>query len=401
MKRRHALQLGFAALLGAAGPRARLFAAPADGPRFLLVFLRGGYDSTNLLIPYSSDFYYESRPNIAVPRPDPASATGALALNADWALAPAVRETIGALYLRRQAAFIPFAGTDDLSRSHFETQDSIELGQPPGAARNYRSGFLGRLAQTLGGSAPDADPIAFTDALPLAFEGASTVPNLSLKNVGKPPFDERQARILSDMYAGHHLEPAVRDGLDLRQEVARKIAQEMLAADRSAVNTRGFELEAERMARLMREKYRVGFVDVGGWDTHVGEGAAQGPLAGNLASLGRGLQVFSQTLGSEWNNTVVVVLSEFGRTFRENGNRGTDHGHGSVYWVLGGSVRGGTVAGEQRPVNRASLLQDRDFPVLNDYRAVLGGLFRTLWGLSSAQSDAVFPTVRPLDLKLV
>ncbi|MGD0503383.1 MAG: DUF1501 domain-containing protein [Steroidobacteraceae bacterium] len=401
MKRRHALQWGFAALLGAASGPARLFAAPASGPRFLLVFLRGGYDSTNFLIPYSSDFYYESRPNIAIARPDSASTTGALALNADWALAPAVRETIGALYLQRQAAFIPFAGTDDLSRSHFETQDSIELGQPSASARNYRSGFLGRLAQTLGGTAPEPDPIAFTDALPLAFEGASTVPNLSLKNIGKPPFDERQARILNDMYAGHHLETAVRDGLDLRQEVAQKIAQEMLSASRSAVNTKGFELEAERMARLMRDKYRVGFVDVGGWDTHVGEGASQGPLAANLASLGRGLQVFAQTLGTEWNNTVVVVVSEFGRTFRENGNRGTDHGHGSVYWVLGGSVRGGTVAGEQRPVNRANLLQDRDFPVLNDYRAVLGGLFRSMWGLSAVQCDAVFAQVRPLDLKLV
>jgi uncharacterized protein (DUF1501 family) len=401
MKRRHALKLGCAALLGAAGGAARVFAAPVSGPRFLLVFLRGGYDSTNLLIPYSSGFYYESRPNIAIPRPDSASSTGALALNADWALAPAVRETVGALYEQRQAAFIPFAGTDDLSRSHFETQDSIELGQPSGAARNYRSGFLGRLAAALAGTAPEADPIAFTDALPLAFEGTATVPNLSLKNVGKPPFDERQAGILSGMYAGHHLETAVRDGLDLRQQVAQKIAEEMVAANRSAVNTKGFELEAERMARLMRDKYRLGFVDVGGWDTHVGEGAGQGPLAGNLASLGRGLSVFAQTLGDEWNNTVVVVLSEFGRTFRENGNRGTDHGHGTVYWVLGGSVRGGTVAGEQLAVNRSNLLQDRDFPVLNDYRAILGGLFRSLWGLSAAQCASVFPQSPPLDLKLV
>jgi uncharacterized protein (DUF1501 family) len=401
MKRRHALKLGCAALLGTAGGAARVFAAPVSGPRFLLVFLRGGYDSTNLLIPYSSGFYYESRPNIAIPRPDSASSTGALALNADWALAPAVRETIGALYEQRQAAFIPFAGTDDLSRSHFETQDSIELGQPSGAARNYRSGFLGRLAAALAGTAPEADPIAFTDALPLAFEGTATVPNLSLKNVGKPPFDERQAGILSGMYAGHHLETAVRDGLDLRQEVAQKIAEEMVAANRSAVNTKGFELEAERMARLMRDKYRLGFVDVGGWDTHVGEGAGQGPLAGNLASLGRGLSVFAQTLGDEWNNTVVVVLSEFGRTFRENGNLGTDHGHGTVYWVLGGSVRGGTVAGEQLAVNRGNLLQDRDFPVLNDYRAILGGLFRSLWGLSAAQCASVFPQSPLLDLKLV
>jgi uncharacterized protein (DUF1501 family) len=400
MKRRHLLKLGGAALLSA-GVRGRLFAAPTAGPRFLLVFLRGGYDSTNLLVPYSSSFYYEARPNIAIARPDAASSTSALALNADWALAPAVRDTIGAMYQQRQVAFIPFAGTDDLSRSHFETQDSIELGQTVNGARNFRSGFLGRLSDTLLGSSNGMLPIAFTDALPLAFEGSSTVPNLSLKNVGKPPFDERQAHILSDMYAGHHLETAVKDGLELRQEVATKMADEMTAANRGAINTKGFELEAERMGRLMRDKYRIGFIDIGGWDTHVGEGAAQGTLANNLANLGRGLQVFSQTLGAEWNNTVVVVLSEFGRTFRENGNRGTDHGHGTVYWVLGGAINGGAIAGEQQAVNRSTLLQDRDFPVLNDYRAILGGLYRSLWGLSADQCAGIFPQAAPLDLRLV
>jgi uncharacterized protein (DUF1501 family) len=400
MKRRQVLGLGCAAL-ASAGIAGRLFAAPAGGPRFLLVFLRGGYDSTNLLVPYSSGFYYESRPNIAIPKPDPSLSTGALALDADWALAPAVRDTIGPLYRQRQAAFIPFAGTEDMTRSHFETQDSIELGQPVSSSRNYRSGFLGRLSEALTGSAADAAPIAFTDALPLAFEGASTVPNLSLKNVGKPPFDERQAKILGDMYANHHLETAVREGLDLRQEVAQKFAEEMSAANRNAITPKGFELEAERMGRLMRDKYRIGFIDVGGWDTHVGEGAAQGTLANNLAGLGRGLQVFSQTLGAEWNNTVVVVLSEFGRTFRENGNRGTDHGHGTVYWVLGGGINGGSIVGEQKAVARGMLLQDRDFPVLNDYRAVLGGLFRTLWGLSPDQCGRVFPGIAPRDLKLV
>ena len=400
MERREALRLGCAALMSG-GLTGRLFAAPQSGPRFLLVFLRGGYDALNLLVPYSSGFYYESRPNIAIARPDATSNSGALALNADWALAPAVRDTIGAMYLERQVAFIPFAGTDDLSRSHFETQDSIELGQPAGGVRDYRSGFLGRLSQTLLGTSASASPISFTDALPLAFEGAATVPNLSLKNLGKAPFDERQARILSEMYADHHLESVVRDGLDLRQEVAQKMADEMGASGRSAINSKGFELEAERMGRLMRDKYRLGFIDIGGWDTHVGEGSAQGTLAGNLAGLGRGLQVFSQTLGDEWSNTVVVVISEFGRTFRENGNRGTDHGHGSVYWVLGGAINGGSVAGEQRSLSRATLFQDRDLPVLNDYRAVLGGLFRRLWGLSPERSERVFAQAAPRDLKLV
>jgi uncharacterized protein (DUF1501 family) len=400
LNRRRLLQLGGAALLDA-GISGRLFAAPSSGSRFLLVFLRGGYDSTNFLIPYSSSFYYEARPNLAIAKPDPASNTGALALDADWALAPAVRESIGPMYLHRQVAFVPFAGTEDLSRSHFETQDSIELGQPPAGSRNYRSGFLGRLSEVLTGAAHSTSSIAFTDALPLAFQGSAMVPNLSLKNVGKPPFDERQARILSDMYGGHHLEAAVSNGLELRQEVAQEMAEEMNAANRNAITTKGFELEAERMGRLMREKYRIGFIDIGGWDTHVGEGAASGPLASNLASVGRGLQAFSSSLGSEWNNTVVVVLSEFGRTFRENGNRGTDHGHGTVYWVLGGSISGGAIVGEQRRVVQNALFQDRDYPVLNDYRSVLGGLFRTLWGLSPDQSSRIFPQSSLLDLKLV
>jgi uncharacterized protein (DUF1501 family) len=400
MNRRRLLKLGGAALLSAT-ITGRLYAAPSAGPRFLLVFLRGGYDSTNLLIPYSSSFYYEARPTIAIGRPDPSSNSSALALDADWALAPAVRDTIGTMYLQRQVAFVPFAGTDDLSRSHFETQDSIELGQPAAGKRNYRSGFLGRLSEILVGSSGTNASIAFTDALPLAFEGSAAVPNLSLKNVGKPPFDQRQARILSDMYAGHRLEAAVSNGLELRHEVAQEMADEMTAASRNAINTKGFELEAERMGRLMRDKYRLGFIDIGGWDTHVGEGAAQGALATNLGSLGKGLQAFSQSLGAEWNNTVVVVVSEFGRTFRENGNRGTDHGHGSVYWVLGGSISGGRICGEQQPVTQATLFQNRDFPVLNDYRSVLGGLFRSLWGLSPAQSAGIFPQAASIDLKLV
>jgi uncharacterized protein (DUF1501 family) len=400
MNRRQLLQAGSAALLGA-GICGRLYAATSTGPRFLLVFLRGGYDSANLLIPYSSSFYYEARPNIAIAKPDPESNTSALALNSEWALAPAVRESIGVMYAQRQVAFVPFVGTDDLSRSHFETQDSIELGQPGAGERNYRSGFLGRLSETLTKSSAAGASIAFTDALPLAFGGSATVPNLSLKSVGKPPFDERQTRILTDMYASHHLESAVSNGLELRQEVAQEMAVEMSTANRNAINTKGFELEADRMGRLMRDKYRIGFIDIGGWDTHVGEGAAQGALATNLGSLGRGLQVFAQSLGSEWNNTVVVVLSEFGRTFRENGNRGTDHGHGTVYWVLGGSINGGSIVGEQQQLTRSSLFQDRDYPVLNDYRSLLGGMFRSMWSLSPSQCSGIFQQAPPMDLKLV
>jgi uncharacterized protein (DUF1501 family) len=398
MRRRNFLQMMASAAAPSLTVSGRLFAAPPSSPRFLLVFLRGGYDCANVVIPYSSSYYYESRPNIAVAKPTGPNATdGAVALDSDWALTPALRTSIAPLYASRQALFIPFAGTDDLSRSHFETQDSIELGQPLQGSHDLRSGFLARLAGVVNG----ADPIAFTDSLPVCFRGDTDIPNISLKGVGKPVFDSRQASILSDMYAGHPLQPKIIDGLELRQEVGRALEMEMKEASRDAISPKGFELEARRIGRLMRDQYRIGFVDVGGWDTHVNEGAAQGALANNVESLGRGLVALSQELGGEWRNTVVAVVSEFGRTFRENGNKGTDHGHGSVYWILGGSINGGRIAGEQARIERNTLFQDRDYPVHNEYRAVLGGLFAALWALSDDRVLRVFPGSTSLHLNLV
>ena len=181
----------------------------------------------------------------------------------------------------------------------------------------------------------------------------------------------------------------------------RELAAEMDSASRNAITAKGFELEARRVARLMRDNYRLGFVDVGGWDTHVGQGGAAGYLASRFDELGRGLAAFAQEMGNAWKDTTVVVLSEFGRTMRQNGNRGTDHGHGSVHWVLGGRVRGGQVAGEQVAVQRSTLFEDRDYPVLNEYRAVLGGLLQRQYGLSAAQLDTVFPGARPRDIGLL
>ncbi|MDE2453467.1 MAG: DUF1501 domain-containing protein, partial [Burkholderiales bacterium] len=191
------------------------------------------------------------------------------------------------------------------------------------------------------------------------------------------------------------------EGFTVRDEVMREVAGEMEAASRNAINSKSFQQEARRVARLMRDRYEIGFIDVGGWDTHVGEGGARGYLANRLDELGQGLAAYAQEMGPVWKQTVVVVISEFGRTFRQNGNGGTDHGHGSVYWVLGGGLRGGRVAGEQVEVEQATLFQNRDYPVLNDYRALLGGLFARLYGLGPAQLQTVFPGAEARDLALL
>jgi uncharacterized protein (DUF1501 family) len=371
----------------------RLLAVPEKSTRFLLVFLRGGYDAANVLIPYSSDFYYQSRPNIAVPR------DAALKLDGDWALHPALRESIYSLYQRGEAAFVPFAGCHDLSRSHFQTQDAIELGQPLEGPRGYESGFMGRLAAALEASRP----IAFSNRTPLAFRGDKPVSNVALGPAAvKPPaVDARQSALIAEMYRDTQLGTPVSEGFAMRESVMRELGGEMEAAGRNAVNARGFELQARRIARLMQGEYNLGFVDIGGWDTHVGEGGASGYLAIRLEELGRGLAAFAEAMGGAWRDTVVVVLSEFGRTFRENGNRGTDHGHGSVYWVLGGALKGQRVAGEQVRVSHGTLFQDRDYPVLNEYRELLAGLLARMYGLDPSRLSRVFPGAAPKDLALL
>lgn len=376
----------------------RVWAAPNTDQRLLLVFLRGAYDAANVVIPTGSDFYYQARPSLQIAKPNAADPNAALPLDADWSLHPALKDSIYPLWQKKQVAFVPFAGTDDLSRSHFETQDTIELGQPLQGSRNYGSGFMSRLY----GQLSDARPIAFTDQLPLTFRGGKAIPNIAIGSVGKPGVDDRQAKLIQEMYRGQPLGASVSEGFAVRDEVYRSISAEMVAANRNAVSPKGFELAARRIGRLMKAEYTLGFVDVGGWDTHVNEGAATGYLAQRLGELGRGLAGFADEIGPEaWSKTTVVVVSEFGRTFRENGDKGTDHGHGSVYWVLGGGVKGGRIVGEQVAINAASLNQNRDYPVLTDYRSLIGGIVQRTQGLNAARLGQVFPDAAPKDLGLV
>ena len=420
LSRRDLLKL---ALVGAAHPLlpvrgilSQAFAAPGAGnAKFLLVFLRGGYDAANVVIPVSSDFYYEVRPTIALPKPDRANPNAAISLARPneavrWGLHPALKDSMLPLWQKGHLAFVPFAGTEDLTRSHFETQDSIESGMPvsaPGSVPHaYGSGFLNRLAAALDAGAA---PVAFTDGLPVVMSGDVIVPNVSLKGTGRAPFDDRQVELLSSMYAGTRFQPLISEGFDLRKTVAEQadmmakggMPGEMQAANRNALTAKGFELEARRMAGLMMDRFNIGFIDVGGWDTHVNQGNAQGQLASLLTSLGQGLAGFAEQMGPAWNQTVVFVLSEFGRTFRENGTHGTDHGHGSVHWVLGGAVHGGRIAGAQVAVTPQTLNQNRDFPVLTEYRGMLGGIFKRMYMLDSSRIERVFPNTVPLELGLV
>ena len=367
-----------------------------SAPRLLVVLLRGAYDSSSLLVPHGFPFYYTARPNIAIAKPDPTNPNAALDIGQGYGLHPAVAPSLYTLFQARQATLVPFCGSQDLSRSHFQSQDVIELGQNPNdkGGLNYTSGFLNRLAAVLQQGGRNISGMSFTANITPIFKGDKEIPNINLQRQTNGTTDTRQIQMLESLYQGQRMSDYVREGIQTRQQVSAVLEKEMKDAPRGAAKANGFEKEARSIAALMRDNpaYSIGFVDVGGWDTHVNQGAATGTLATNLGNLGSGLSGFAEEMGAEaWRNTVVVVMSEFGRTFHENGNRGTDHGHASTMWIAGGGISGGKLAGEQTDLRQNTLFQNRDLPLLNDYRSVLSHVLSRMYGLNAAQLNTVFP----------
>ncbi|MES1162642.1 MAG: DUF1501 domain-containing protein, partial [Rhizobacter sp.] len=179
----------------------------------------------------------------------------------------------------------------------------------------------------------------------------------------------------------------------MNKDDRQSLEREMQAASNGAPLPNGFPDNAARLATLMRNDPRVqlAFMDLGGWDTHANQGAASGQLANRLGPLGQGLSALATRLGPVWNDTVVVVMSEFGRTVRQNGNGGTDHGHGNVMWLLGGRVAGGKVHGRWPGLDERALHEGRDLAVTTDFRQVLADLSERHLRLPDARLAEVFP----------
>jgi uncharacterized protein (DUF1501 family) len=397
MNRRHLLSLMAA---GGLVPT-QLWATPqgATDVRLVVLLLRGAYDGLSALVPYADAYYYEARPRIAIAPPNALGPNlGAMRLDGRWALHPMLADTAGELFKASELSFVPFSGTSFVSRSHFQAQDWMETGKRPDQRPDVGDGFLNRLAQVLGGQA-----ISFTQTMPVVLSGLAKVANAPV--IGNAGRKNAQAYLhqVQALYAGHRLESMVTEGLGLRQALSAELMKEMDYSARGALPAAGFALQAQRVARFMRERksLSIAFMDIGGWDTHAGQGNAQGVLANRLAALGQGIQSFADELGPEWKKTALVVVSEFGRTFHENGSGGTDHGHGNVMWLAGGAMQGGHVRGEQADLKANTLHQNRDMPVLNDYRNVLAGMFSQLYGLKPSALDAIFPDATPQNLGLL
>lgn len=408
-RRRQFLQTAGALTL--ASSSAKVWALPAArGTKLLTVMMRGGYDAANFLVPITSEDYYAARPTIAIARPNSGAADAAIAIDEHWGLNPGVQAHFLPLYQAKQALLIPYSGNLSAPRSHFEAQDLMEQGLAPNTLHaTHQSGWMGRLIERLGTGGTGDAGISFTRNLALSMKGPMLVPNIALANGKATRSNPAHDAAMHVLYRGSPLEQLVEEGIATQNTVADtlnqpdKLQQEMTTASRGAPDPAAFEKQMSAIARLMRthQAYSIGFVDVGGWDTHVAQGNGRGQLTRKLEDLSAGLAAYAREMGPAWNHTIVLVISEFGRTFKENGNQGTDHGHGTVMWVLGGGLRGGRLAGRQEPLTNRMLNEQRDLPVYNDYRGVAAEAIETLYGLSAKDMNYILPGAPKLGLKLV
>jgi uncharacterized protein (DUF1501 family) len=362
----------------------------ARGKSLVIVFQRGGMDGLNVVIPFKDQAYYALRPTIAVKEP----ASGeerAIDLDGYFALHPALAP-LKAIYDKRQLAIVQAAGSPDNSRSHFDSQDYMELGTP--GVKSTPEGWLNRyLSENHIANSPFRG-VAVSPQMPRTLAG--TAPALSMSSIEEFRLrNPAMAAGLEKLYMDS-ADPLFRQGGEsLFEAMARLRAIESKIPPSTAAYSAGrFGNGLKQIARLIKADVglEVAFTEIEGWDTHVAEGGATGQLANRLKELGEGLAAFYQDLGDRMNDVVLVTMSEFGRTARENGNRGTDHGHANVMFVLGGGVRGGKVYGRWPGLAPEVLYEGRDLDLTTDYRAVCGEVLAR--HLRQRDLNKIFPGFR-------
>jgi len=347
------------------------------------IFQRGAADGLNMVVPFFEPRYYAVRPSIAVP--PPGKPNGAIDLNGRFGLHPAL-QALKPLWDSKQLAIVEATGSPDSSRSHFDAQEFMESGTP--GVKDTGDGWLNRALTPLGPESSPVRAISVGSQLPRALKGSRggvAVNNLQQFQVGS----RETAGVLESMYAAT---------ADARLNVTGKRTFEAVRMIES-INRRPytpvngaqyvgeFGRGLQQVARLIKADagVEVAFADIGGWDHHSNENAQ---LNNVLREFGTSIAAFVRDMGDRMADIVLVTMSEFGRTVKENGNTGTDHGHGDVMFVLGGPVRGGNIYGRWPGLEPEQLFEQRDLAITTDFRDVLGELARVHLG---QQVDQVFP----------
>jgi uncharacterized protein (DUF1501 family) len=365
--------------------------AAANKKKLVVIFQRGACDGLNVVVPYKEKNYYAMRPTIAIQEKDVLDLDGFFGLHPQMA-------AFKPLYEQGHLAIVHAAGSPDPSRSHFDAQDYMESGTP--GVKVTQDGWLNRALQneTLAGKPSAFRAVALGTQVPRTLAGK--VPAIAVANLqdfsvaGKGPQTSPISNAFQAMY--DQSSDSVLHGTGQETFEAVKMLK---AADPASYkplqgvvypNT-AFGNSMKQVAQLLKANLGVeaAFSDIGGWDTHQNQGAANGQLANRLKEFSETIAAFWRDMGDDAENITLVTMSEFGRTARQNGTGGTDHGHANVMFVLGGPVKGGKVYGKWPGLANEQLNEGRDLTVTTDFRNVLGeAAYKTL---GSRNLEAVFP----------
>jgi len=385
------------AAFGAAAPATR-------NKRLVVIFQRGAADGLNIVVPHGETAYYAMRPSINIPR------NAALDLDGFFGLHPAMA-SFQPLWNEKHLAIVHAAGSPDPTRSHFDAQDFMESGTP--GLKATEDGWLNRTLRELpgtnaagssvSGKPATSDPSAFRaiamgPSLPRILSGRE--PAIALNNLndfsigGKNPKIEPIANTFEAMYSSSVdtvLHGTGRETFDAVKMLKTADPAKYTPAAGANYPKGRFGDSMKQLAQLIKADVgvQVAFADIPGWDHHVNEGSTQGQIANVLGDFSQSIAAFWADLGDLGEDTVIVTMSEFGRTARENGNRGTDHGHANVMFVLGGPVRGGKVYGRWPGLDQSQLYEGRDLAITTDFRTVLSEVVSRYLG--NKDLKAVFP----------
>jgi len=364
--------------------------------KLVVILLRGAVDGLSVVVPYGERNYAASRGSIALA--SPGGENGVIRLDGIFGMHPSLAP-LKPWWDRGALGFVHASGSPDPTRSHFDAQDYMESGTP--GRKSTPDGWMNRLLAGLPGPAAPTRAINMGATPPRIFAGSAGVASLGLgpKALDAQAIDDpRLQAAFAKLYGGTDpLARSYQDATEGRGEIKRSMMMAPGTAsdtgDQGAPSARSFAADARRLGTLIRRDphTQLAFTSVGGWDTHVNQGGATGQLANRLASLGEGLDALAGGLGDAMQDAVIVVMSEFGRTLRQNGTGGTDHGRGNVMWLLGGPVAGGRMIGEWPGLDDAALVDGRDLAVVSDFRQVLIPILRRHLGADDALIERVFP----------
>src|SRR5207248_4429774 len=360
----------------------------------IAIFQRGAVDGLNVVVPYGEPAYYDVRPNIGVAKPD-GGAESAINLDGFFGLHPAL-VAFKPLWDSKRLAIVHASGSPDNTRSHFDAQDYMESATP--GVKSTEDGLLKRYLQS------KADPqkslfraVSMTQQMPRAMKGKA--PTIAMANLAD--FNIRAGQSSASVQGGFEAmyDQAVNDTL-------RGTGKETFEAINylKQVNPAQYKVEngatypqtpfgnsLRQIAQLIKAGVglEAAFTDIGGWDTHVNEGNQQGQLSNLLRQFSNAIAALYMDLGARMDDVVILTMAEFGRTVKENGNRGTDHGHANAMFIVGNTVRGGKVYGDWPGLKNDQLYEGRDLALTTDFRNVFGEIAQKHLGATNMKT--VFP----------